>query len=211
MNARQPCMSIRIGRNCSARMFSNRSIYLLPVIASAICVLASAKEASAAGPTVTAVLSNSSTAVGQPVQLQIKVTGSSSAKPPGQILVEGLDIRYSGQSQLLEGHNFQFSYSFIYNYTIMPMKAGSFKIPPQMVEAGGSALHTPELTLQVADSGSAPAPRSQNRSSANDLTKIAFAELILSKTTAYVGEMIPAILRVGVNIRTPPESFTPIE
>src|SRR3954465_5582393 len=127
MNARQPCMFIKIGRNCSTRMFSNRSIYLLPVIASVICVLASAKEASAAGPTGPAVLSNSSTSVGHPVQLQIKVTGSSSARPPGQIFVEGLDIRYSGQSQLLEGHNFQFSYSFIYNYTIMPMKAGRFK------------------------------------------------------------------------------------
>ncbi|MFL6521510.1 MAG: BatD family protein [Chthoniobacterales bacterium] len=193
-------------------MFLNRSIQLLPVIAAAVCVFASASEASAAGPTVTAVLSNSATEVGQPVQLQIKVTGSSSAKPPGQIFVDGLDIRYSGQSQLLEGHNFQFTYSFIYNYTVMPMKARSFKIPPQMVEAGGSALHTPELTLRVADSGSAPAPRSQSRSSgAVDPTKIAFAELILSKTNAYVGEMIPAILRIGINIRTPVESLNGAE
>src|ERR1041385_9148102 len=135
MNARQRTMSIKIGRNCSARMFLNRSIQLLPTIAAAVCFLASGSEASAAGPTVTAVLSNSATEVGQPVQLQIKVTGSSSAKPPGQIFVDGLDIRYSGQSQLLEGHNFQFTYSFIYNYTVMPMKAGNFKIPPQMVEA----------------------------------------------------------------------------
>ena len=182
------------------------------MVASAICILAVATAAAAAGPTVTAVLSNSSTEVGQPVQLQIKVTGSSSAKPPGQIFVDGLDIRYSGQSQLLEGHNFQFSYSFIYNYRVTPMKAGSFKIPPQMVEAGGSALHTPELTLQVADSGSTQAPRSQSRSSAAiDPTKIAFAELILSKTTAYVGEMIPAILRIGFNVRTPVEGFNPPE
>jgi len=205
-------MSIRIGRNCSVRMFANRSIHLLRVIALAFCMLASAREMSAAGPTVTAVLSNSSTSVGQPVQLQIKVTGSSGAKPPGQIVVDGLDIRYSGQSQLLEGHNFQFTYSFIYSYTVMPMKAGSFKIPPQMVEAGGSALHTPELTLQVADSGSTQTPRSQSRSSAAiDPTKIAFAELILSKTTAYVGEMIPAILRIGVNIRTPVEALNGAE
>ncbi|MEY2500495.1 MAG: hypothetical protein QOI07_829 [Verrucomicrobiota bacterium] len=178
----------------------------------ALCASVLAGRVSAASPTVTAVLSNSSTAVGQPVQLQIKVTGSSSAKPPGQIFVEGLDIRYSGQSQLLEGHNFQFTYSFIYNYTIMPMKAGSFKIPPQMVEAGGSALHTPELTLQVADSGSSQSPRSSNRSSSQiDPSKIAFADLMLSKTTAYVGEMIPAVLRVGINIRTPVESLNGAE
>jgi hypothetical protein len=159
-------------------------------------------------PTVTAVLSNANTVVGQPVQLQIKITGSSGAKPPREILVDGLDIRYTGQSQLWEGRNFQFTYSFVCSYTVMPLKAGTFKIPPQMVEAGGSALHTPGLTLRVADSGNAPGPRSSNRSNAPiDPSKIAFAELILSKTTAYVGEMIPAVLRIAVNIRTPVESY----
>lgn len=193
-------------------MLPKRSTLLWRVMITALCASVLAGRVSAASPTVTAVLSNSSIAVGQPVQLQIKVTGSSSAKPPGQIFVEGLDIRYSGQSQLLEGHNFQFTYSFIYNYTIMPMKAGSFKIPPQMVEAGGSALHTPELTLQVADSGSTQSPRSSNRSSSQiDPSKIAFADLMLSKTTAYVGEMIPAVLRVGINIRTPVESLNGAE
>src|SRR5204863_144939 len=88
----------------------------------------------------------------------------------------------------MEGHNFQFTYSFVFNYTILPLRAGTFKIPPQMVEAGGSALHTPPLTLLVADSGSAPAPRSSSRSSGNiDPTKIAFAELTLSKAPAEFG------------------------
>jgi hypothetical protein len=193
-------------------MLPKRSTLLSRVIVAAVCALVFASPIMAAAPTVTAVLSNSNTAVGQPVQLQIKVTGSSSARPPGQIFVDGLDVRYTGQSQLLEGHNFQFIYSFIYSFTIMPEKAGTFKIPPQMVEAGGSALHTPELTLHVADSGSAQSPRSSNRSNAQiDPGKIAFADLTLSKTTAYVGEMIPAILRVGVNIRTPVESLNGAE
>ncbi|HEV2803945.1 MAG TPA: BatD family protein [Chthoniobacterales bacterium] len=193
-------------------MLPNRSTLLSRMIVAALCALVFAGRISAAAPTVTAVLSNSNTAVGQPVQLQIKVTGSSSARPPGQIFVDGLEIRYTGQSQLLEGHNFQFTYSFVYSFTIMPEKAGTFKIPPQMVEAGGSALHTPELILHVADSGSAQSPRSSNRSNAQiDPGKIAFADLTLSKTTAYVGEMIPAILRVGVNIRTPVESLNGAE
>jgi hypothetical protein len=192
-------------------MVRNHTI-LLRAIVTTLCALGAIAPTMAAGPSVTAVLSNSNTLVGQPVQLQIKVTGSSGARPPGQIIVDGLDIRYTGQSQLLEGRNFQFTYSFIYNYTIMPMKAGSFKIPPQMVEAGGTALHTPALTLQVSDSGSTQGPRSSNRpTGAIDPSKIAFAELTLSKTTAYVGEMIPAILRVGVNIRTPVESYNGAE
>ena len=121
----------------------------------------------AAAASVTAVLNSSETTVGQPVQLQIKVSGSASARPPGEILVDGLDIRFSGQSQLFEGRNFQFTYSYIYNYTVMPTKAGTFKIPALTVQAGGESFRTPELSLQVADA-SAQSPRS-NRPGAETL------------------------------------------
>jgi hypothetical protein len=180
---------------------------IIRVALAALCVLLPAERLLAAAPTVTAVLSNSETAMGQPVQLQIKVTGSASAKPPAAISVDGLDIRYSGQSQLLEGHNFQFSYSSVFSYTIMPLKAGTFKIPPQTVEAGGSSLRTPELTLNVAGDSSAPPSRSGQKSETVDTSKIAFVELVLSKTSGYVGEMIPAIVRLGFNVRTPVESL----
>ena len=46
-------------------------------------------------------------------------------------------------------NNFSMSYSFTYNYTVMPLKTGTFKIPPQAIEAGGKSLHTPELSLNV--------------------------------------------------------------
>jgi hypothetical protein len=186
---------------------SLRCVSFSRALLAAALVFLVARSAVAASADVTAVLSNSNTAVGQPVQLQIKVTGTASARPPGAIGVDGLDIRFSGQSQLLEGRNFQFTYSYIYNYTVMPLKAGTFKIPPQTVEAGGATMRTPELTLHVAaDSSTAQSPNSKN-SSAIDLSKIAFAELTLSKTTAYVGEMIPVVVRVGFNVRTPVESM----
>ena len=56
-------------------------------------------------PTVTAVLTSSETEVDRPVQLQIKVTDDANAIPPNEITVDGLDIRYTGQSQLVEGRN----------------------------------------------------------------------------------------------------------
>jgi hypothetical protein len=172
-----------------------------------ICGLCPWGSLFAAAASVTAVLSSSETAVGQPVQLQIKVTGAASARPPGEMAVDGLDIRFSGQSQLLEGRNFQFSYSYIYNYTVMPLKAGTFKIPAQTVQAGGESFRTPELSLHVADSGTAQSPRSNRPAGSIDPSKIAFIELILSKTNAYVGEMIPAVVRLGFNVRTPVESL----
>ena len=177
-------LSIRLRRSFVLRLASRRPAGF------------SARDQSrAAGADVTAVLSNSNTAVGQPVQLQIKVTGSASARShPAKYAVGWVwTFASAGQSQFLEGRNFQFTYSYIYNYTMMPLKAGTFKIPPQTFEAGGSALRTPELTLQVAAiPASAQSPRSNRSTAPVDPSKIAFAELILSKTNAYVGEMIPA-------------------
>lgn len=187
-------------------MFHSRDTSRLRAVIALACLLWPAIDSFAAGASVTAVLDNSETIVGQPVQLQIKVSGSASAKPPGEMAVDGLDIRFTGQSQLLEGRNFQFTYSYIYNYTVMPLKAGTFKIPPQTVQAGGGSYRTPELTLRVSDSA-AQSPRSNRSGESIDPSKIAFVELIVSKTNAYVGEMIPAVVRIGFNVRTPVESL----
>ena len=53
----------------------------------------------------------------------------------------------------------------------------------------------------------AQSPRSNRSGESIDPSKIAFVELILSKTNAYVGEMIPAVVRIGFNVRTPVESL----
>lgn len=160
-------------------------------------------------PTVTAVLTSSETEVDRPVQLQIKVTGDNGATPPNDITVDGLDIRYTGQSQLLEGRNLRFSYSSVYQYTILPLKAGTFTIPPQNVRASNGTLRTPALTLTVAPNDDASSrsargnrPGNNNVNPADD-KKILFCELIIPKTTAYIGQPIPAEIRIGLNTRVP--------
>jgi hypothetical protein len=156
-------------------------------------------------PTVTAVLTSSETEVDRPVQLQIKVTGDQSATPPNDIAVDGLDIRYAGQSQLVEGRNFHFSYSFVYNYTVMPLKAGTFTIPPQTVHTDSGIMRTPALTLNVTpdENGATSSSRPGNNRGGVDTRKVVFAELILPKTSAYVGEEVPVEIRLGFNTRVP--------
>jgi hypothetical protein len=162
-----------------------------------------ATSAFAGDPSVTAVLTSSHTVLGRPVQLQIKITGSPSARPPDVISVDGLDIRYTGQSQMIEGRNFQFSYSFVYSYTVMPERTGTFRIPPQKIQAGSNALRTPELTLSVADSAAGTGTQRSGRGSQSvDVRKLVAAELVLTKTAAYVGELIPAEVRLYINSRT---------
>ncbi len=176
--------------------------------------LACTQFAFADPPSVTAVLSNSQTAVGETVELQIKVTGPGDAQPPEEISIDGLEIHATGQSRQFEIHNFSTSSSVTYNYTILPLRAGRFTIPPQTVRAGGSLLRTPELILNVADSpgrssGARPSRGTQSQSvRASDLV---FAELVVPKKTAYVGEVVPVQIRMGFDPRVRPRLIEPPE
>ena len=177
-----------------------------------------AQIARADSPSDTAVLSNSEVALGETVELQIKVTGPGDAQPPEEISIDGLEIHSTGTSRQFEIHNFSTSSSVTYNYTILPLKAGRFTIPPQTVHAGGKILRTPELALNVADAPGRQSPPTTTRSgrsaqgtqsqstNANDLV---FAELIVPKKVAYVGEIVPVQIRMGFDARVHPRLTEP--
>jgi BatD DUF11 like domain len=183
---------------------------LVAVFVALTCVL----TARADGPSVTAVLGNSEATVGETVELQIKVTGPGDARPPEEISVDGLEIHSTGTSRQFEIHNFSTSSSVTYNYTILPLRAGRFTIPPQTVQAGGKILRTPELSLNVADAPGRPPPTTTRpgRSAQNQSTKagdLVFAELIVPKKTAYVGEIVPVQIRMGFDARVHPRLTDP--
>src|SRR5947208_10314168 len=143
--------------------------------------LAASRDTYAASPSVTAVLSDSQPAVGQMVQLEIKVNGANSANVPETISIDGLEIHQTGTSRQFEMHNFDVSSSVTYNYTILPLKTGQFKIPPQTIRVGSTSLQTSELRLNVvASSGNAAQP-GRRSADGKDLRNIARVELILPK------------------------------
>ncbi|MEP6686343.1 MAG: BatD family protein [Verrucomicrobiota bacterium] len=147
-------------------------------------------------------MTSSETVVGRPVQLQIKITGASGGKMPDLIAVDGLDIRQTGTSREFHMNGFSTSSSIVYNYTVMPEKAGTFRIPPQTIGVGGASLRTPELALHVSGSSSGSTARPGSGAQPLDQQQVAFAELLVTKKSAYVGEMIPVEIRLGVNART---------
>jgi BatD DUF11 like domain len=175
--------------------------------------VAIAQIARADSPSVTAVLSNSEAIVGETVELQIKVTGPGDARPPEEISIDGLEIHSTGTSRQFEIHNFSTSSSVTYNYTILPLRAGRFTIPPQTVRAGGKILRTPELALNVADAPNRPPPTTRpGRSAQSQSTNagdLVFAELIVPKKTAYVGEIVPVQIRMGFDARVHPRLTEP--
>jgi BatD DUF11 like domain len=170
-------------------------------ISVALLILILTRGALAAAPSVTAVLSDSQPAVGQTVQLEIKVNGSHSAMVPKEILVDGLEIHQTRQefeSSLSFGFGSdQSSSSVVYGYTVLPLKAGQFKIPAQTVRIGSTSLQTPELSLNVASSNRSAQPGRRSTDS-RDLRNIAHVELVLPKQMAYVSEAIPAEIRISI-------------
>lgn len=171
----------------------------------ALIAIAGNERAFADSPSVTAVLSNSEAVVGEMVELQIKVSGSRDAKPPENIVVNGLEIHATGTSHQFEMHNFTTTSSVTYSYRILPLQAGGFTIPSQTIQVGGKSLRTPELTLNVADSpGSSSASRPSQGAQPGTAGKFVFAELIVPKKTAFVGEMVPVQIRLGFDPRAYP-------
>jgi len=170
----------------------------------ALIAIAAMQSTFAASPSVTAVLSNPQPTVGQIVQLEIKISGATKAKVPESISVDGLEIHQTGQmyeSSLSFGFGGnENSSSATYTYSVLPLKAGQFNIPPQTVRVGSDSLRTPELVLNVAQGSRSSAGSSQSGQT-QAASKLAFAELVVAKKDAYVGEMVPAEIRLGFDPR----------
>jgi BatD DUF11 like domain len=175
-------------------------------------IIATAQFAYADPPSVTAVLNSSEAALGDTVHLEIRVTGARGADAPEQIMVDGLEIRRTGTSQRIEMNNLSLTSSVIYDYTVMPLRAGRFTIPPQTIRVGNNSLRTPALTLNVADSpGRSSGARSARGAGAASANNLVFAELIVPSKAAYVGEIVPVQIRMGFDPRVRPRLIEPPE
>src|SRR5438309_997051 len=183
-------------------MLMDRRVLILALVATV-----QIQSALADSPKITAVLTSSDVVVGETVQLQIQIDNAgTSVKPPSNIDMPGLQIHYTGESTSMTMRNLSVTSSITYNYTILPEKSGTYKIPPQSIRVGKNNLQTPELTLEVADSPRTAAGTGSNRAPSGNTqageNKIAFAELLVPKKIAYVGEMIPVVVRIGFNSGT---------
>jgi hypothetical protein len=172
---------------------------------------------------VQAELSQNYAGVGQPVRLNISVSGGRGSQVPQQLNVDGLDARFIGKSEQMQwqmnGGGVSSNSTSTYSYLIVPLRQGEFTIPSIPVAVGGKTLKTSPLTLRVAGGQGVPVlpalpvPRGQAgrqsaspppsaqatphpRGSETDEKKIAFGDLIIPKKTVYVGEVVPIELRL---------------
>ena len=178
-------------------------------------LLAPVVAARAEAPTVETTLSDRSTEVGQPVEYRIEVQGGRSLTRPKSPQVDGLTVAGSSQSTSIRVENLRMTESIVYSYTLLPTRSGTFTIPEQDLQVGGTTLHTRAVTLNVTPAGnnnSAGGGRGSGRrggggNAPNDdpgngqLDRLIFAELIVPKKTAYVGESIPCEIRLYLSAK----------
>ncbi|MFY8216902.1 MAG: BatD family protein [Chthoniobacterales bacterium] len=169
---------------------------------------------------VNAQLSRAQTTVGVPVQFLIEVDGSTNVVLPQEIAVDGLQIQRTGQQTRVEIINFRMKTSAVYSYTVYPDREGVFEIPSVDVTVDGKRVQTRPVKLQV-DAGSPGIPVQRALpvqpgqqayppgfqpptappvpAEPGEEKQLAFAELILSKKEAFVGELVPVEVRFYFN------------
>lgn len=177
------------------RQFQRAGCYYFSLFLGILGILSllygSLTQANAADVSVQASLSQSTATVGEAVDLEIRVNGARGGRTPREIQVEGLSINYNGESTSMQMNNFNVSVSVTYTYSVVPQRAGTFTIPAQTIEVNGKSYTTQPMTLSVGASAAG--------ADSND--NLAFAELVIPKNKAYVGEVIPVELRIYVDSR----------
>jgi hypothetical protein len=180
-------------------------------MATLVCLwLAGPRAAHADDVQVAAAISDDGPDVGESVDYTITVNGASDASVPQNINVDGLTITYEGpssQTQIRWGTGMsgpQTQTSVIHTYSVVPQRNGDFTIPAQQVEVGGRTFTTQPITFK-AGNGAASANGASGGNGAADQTggngKLFYAEFVLPRNTAYIGEALPIEIRLYVDAR----------
>ncbi|MBV9126875.1 MAG: protein BatD [Verrucomicrobia bacterium] len=210
--------AIRIGERLARSHHRTRgflSAWLL------VCLLCAASALRAAEPpTAEAQLSRPTTEVGVPVDYRLKITGGQPSTDPAAPRIDGIEVVsgpdfQSSNTIMFDGRNMRMQRTTIYTFRLLPTRPGTFTIPASSLQLDGATVQTRPLTLTVmpaGNTGSLGAGRAAPRSNApgggsgnnNDnarLDQLIFAELIVPKKTAYVGEAIPCEVRLYLSAR----------
>lgn len=96
-----------------------------------------------------AALSSNQTVVGQMVLLRITLGGSAQFTLPELAAIEGLEVQACGIASPEIDPGVAHSPGVVYDYAILPLKAGRFTIPSQSISTPSETLNTTQLELTV--------------------------------------------------------------
>ena len=189
-----------------------RSFFHGGLLAALICLcLAGGVAARADDAQVTAAVSDDSPDVGQSVDFTITVNGATHASVPQNIDVDGLTITYEGPSSQASyifdsgfGGGSHIQRSVVNTYSVVAQRAGDFVIPALQVTVNGVTYTTRPVSLKAgggtaSSGGGRPSGAAQGASDGNG--QLYYAEFVLPRDTAYIGEAVPIEIRLYVDAR----------
>jgi|TARA_B100002003_G_scaffold160922_1_gene149424 hypothetical protein len=154
----------------------------------------------ALGQQVSASLDRASTSIGESVTLSITCIDFSPSSQPVMPSIPGLRFASAGTSRQFQFVNGKRTSSYTFNILVTPLKPGNYSISPVQVQHKTRLLKPKPLTLRVQPAGQQP-------KNDNGLSQYAYVRLLPSKTSAYVGEVIPVEIQLhyidGVNVQMP--------
>jgi len=156
--------------------------------------------ANALGQSVSASLDRATTTVGESINLSINCTNFSPSSRPILPSISGLRFSSAGTSRKFQLGGGGRTSTYTINILVTPLKPGSYSISPIQVRHETRLFKPKPLKLLVLPAGEKPKP-------GNNQSQNAYVRLLPTKTTAYVGEVIPVEIQLffidGVNVQMP--------
>ena len=156
--------------------------------------------ANALSQSVSASLDRATATVGESVNLSINCTNFSPSSQPILPSISGLRFSSAGTSRKFQLGGGGRTSTYTFNILVTPLKPGNYSISPIQVRHETRLLKPKPLKLLVLPAGEKPKP-------GNNQSQNAYVRLLPSKTTAYVGEVIPIEIQLffidGVNVQMP--------
>ncbi len=156
--------------------------------------------ANALGQSVSASLDRATTTVGESINLSINCTNFSPSSRPILPSISGLRFSSAGTSRKFQLGGGGRTSTYTFNILVTPLKPGNYSISPIQVRHETRLFKPKPLKLLVLPAGEKPKP-------GNNQSQNAYVRLLPTKTTAYVGEVIPIEIQLffidGVNVQMP--------
>ena len=141
-------------------------------------------------------------AFGESLQLSLNFEGTQNIPALELSNLESFQARYLGPSTRMSIVNGQVSSSITHIYSLLPVKAGVFKIGPLRFDYQGDTYISNLIEVEVIPSGQ-PLPRAsgegQPQGLARDINERVFLVLQPQKTRVYLNEVIPLKIKLYVN------------
>ena len=156
--------------------------------------------ANALSQSVSASLDRATATVGESVNLSINCTNFSPSSQPILPSISGLRFSSAGTSRKFQLGGGGRTSTYTFNILVTPLKPGNYSISPIQIRHETRLFKPKPLKLLVLPAGEKPKP-------GNNQSQNAYVRLLPTKTTAYVGEVIPVEIQLffidGVNVQMP--------